>query len=103
MDHNPAQPQAVTFRGAMRAGMYTAQLGVSLTVSPGELILQSMGRSYRVEREQLVQITETSLLGIFKRGLQIAHRQAGAPSTLVFYPADNRQYVRQKLAELGWT
>lgn len=92
----------VSFAGSMKAGAYTAQLGVSLVVAPDSLTVKSSGRSYRIERAYLRGFVDTSIFGLFKKGIQIVHQQPGLPSSIVFYPAMSRELLRQQLFELGW-
>ncbi len=87
----------------MRVGFFTAQLFVTLTVTPTALTLSAMGRSFRLDREHLEGLEETSILGIFKRGVRFRHSQPGLPNTVIFYPSMNREVVRQKLHDLGWS
>ena len=82
--------------------MYTAQLGVALNVSRSSLELTAPGRSFRIDRENLRGMADTSVLGIFKRGIHFIHQQPGLPNTIVFYPAADRDHVRRALADLGW-
>lgn len=87
----------------MRAGSFTAQLFVELTVTPKALTLSAMGRSYQIEREFFEGLEETSILGIFKRGIRFRHCQPSLPGTIIFYPSLNRDVFRQKIHELGWS
>ncbi len=95
-------PEPLTFCGSMRAGFFTAQLFVKLTVTPTTLTLSAMGRSFRLDREHFESIEETSILGIFKRGIRFRHSQPGLPSTIIFYPSLDRNVVRQQIQEIGW-
>lgn len=99
----PADSETVTFPGSMKAGMYTAQIGVSLVVSRETVTVKSFWRTVSIDRQNLVGLADTSLLGIFKRGIRFLHRQPGVPGRVVFYPYFSREQVRQKLAELGWS
>lgn len=101
---NPeTDPQPQTFTGSMRAGSFTAQLGVKLTVTPSELTLQAIGRSFRLDREHLASLEDTSVLGIFKRGIRFRHSQPGLPAAIIFYPSIGRDRFRQQLHRLGWS
>ncbi len=101
---NPEPPVVpLTFRGSMRAGAFTAQLFVELAVTPQMLTLSAMGRSFRIERPHLLAIEETSILGILKRGIRFRHNQPDLPSTIIFYPSHSREFVRQRIHELGWS
>ncbi len=87
----------------MRAGSFTGQLFVELAVTPTTLALSASGRSFRVDRDNLQGLEETSILGIFKRGIRFRHCQPDLPDTIIFYPSINRVVFRQKLQELGWS
>ncbi len=95
-------PDCVLFPGSVKAGLYTVRIGVSMAVSPRSLTLKSHGRAFHIDREHVVDIQETSVLGLFKRGLRIVHNQPGIPTNIVFYPSENRGYVRCKMESLGW-
>jgi len=82
---SPAEP--LSFRGSVRAGSFTAQLFVELTVTPTMLEISAMGRSFRIERTNFEGLEETSILGLFKRGLRFRHCQPNQPETIVFYPS----------------
>ena len=97
-----ADPNSVSFAGSMKAGMYTAQIGVALDISRTSLVVRTSGRAYAIDRENLEGVVDTSLFGLFKLGIRFVHRQPGLPSDLVFYPATSRDAVRQAMAELGW-
>lgn len=97
-DHEP-----ITFSGSMKAGFYTAQLGVSLIVAVDSIELRSFGRSFVIERPNHIGLVDTSLLGIFKRGIRFIHQQPGVPNPLVFYPSVSQEHLRAMLAERGWT
>ncbi len=97
------QPEPLRFSGSMRAGAFTAQLFVGLAVTPQTLTLSALGRSYALQRQHLVGIEETSILGIFKRGLRFRHSQLDLPSALIFYPRLNRDFLRHSLQQLGWS
>ena len=97
-----ATPEPLVLKGSMRAGAFTAQLFVELTVTPASLALSAPGRSFRLEREHFEGLEATAILGIFKRGIRFRHSQPGLPAALIFYPSLNRDLVRQKLRELGW-
>lgn len=86
----------------MRAGSFNAQLGVELHITQRTLTMRAMGRSIRLEREHLQQIRETSILGIFKRGISFRHNQADLPNPIVFFPAIGRSLFRRTIEELGW-
>ncbi|MGB7343459.1 MAG: hypothetical protein WBD20_04560, partial [Pirellulaceae bacterium] len=75
MSNSQAEPEAITFSGSMRADAFTAQLFVSLIASSTAITIKTMGRSYRIEREWLRGLEETSILGIFKRGIRFHHNQ----------------------------
>lgn len=87
----------------MKAGSFTAQLGVRLTVTAGAITLSASTRSYQLERENFTHLEETSLLKIFKRGIRFCHRQQDLPGDLVFYPSGNREELIEKLQGLGWS
>ncbi len=95
-------PIEVTFKGSMKAGAFTAQLGVSLNISQTSVTMKAVGREYCIERENLQGLVETSMLGIFKRGIRFVHRQPGLPNDIVFYPSVSREQVRQAMSRLGW-
>lgn len=97
-----AEPNLASFRGSMKAGMFTAQIGVALDVSPASIVLRAPGRSYRIDRENLAGLADTSLFGLFKRGIRFVHRQPGLPSDIVFYPSIGREALRKVMADLGW-
>ncbi len=103
MPNLETHPEPLTFRGSMQAGFFTAQLFVKLTVTPTALTLSAMGRSFHLDREHFESIEETSILGIFKRGIRFRHSQPNLPDTIIFYPSLNREVVRQKIHELGWS
>jgi hypothetical protein len=90
------------FRGSMRVGLYTAQIGVSMIVTRESIVLKAPGRSYVIAREHLQYLSDTSLLGLFKRGIRISHQQPGLPAAVVFYPSMDRDLVRQRMSEFGW-
>jgi hypothetical protein len=96
-------PEPLSFGGSMRAGLFTAQLFVKLTVTPTALTLSAMGRSFRLDREHFAALEETSILGIFKRGIRFRHSQPDLPDPLIFYPSLNRKVFRQQIVELGWS
>lgn len=87
----------------MQAGNFTAQLFVTLTVTPEALTLSTMGRSFHLEREHLVGLEQTSILGIFRRGICFRHSQPDLPSTIIFCPSVNRDVFQEKLRSLGWS
>lgn len=87
----------------MRAGSFTAQLGVKLTVTPAALTLSAPGRSFRLDREHLQGLEDVSLLRIFKRGIRFRHTQPDLPDVIIFIPRMNREAFRQKLRDLGWS
>ena len=87
----------------MRAGSFTGQLFVELAVTPTTLALSASGRSFRVDRDNLQGLEETSILGISKRGIRFRQCQPDLPDTIIFYPSINRVVFRQKLQELGWS
>ena len=103
MANSEIQPEPLRFRGSIRAGSFTAQLFVELTVTPTTLTLSASGRSFRLDRKYLQGLEETSILGIFKRGIRFRHCQPDLPNTIIFYPSINRDVFRQKLHEIGWT
>jgi hypothetical protein len=98
-----SHPESITFSGSMRAGAFTAQLGVKLAATPTALTLSTMGRSFRLDREHFASLEDTSILGIFKRGIRFRHAQPGLPNVLIFFPSINREVFRQKLHEFGWS
>ena len=101
---NPeAHTESLSFRGSMRAGSFTAQLFVELTVTPTTLTISAMGRSFQIEREYFEGLDETSILGFFKRGIRFRHCQPSLPSTIIFYPSLSREVFRQRIHELGWS
>lgn len=87
----------------MRAGSFTAQLFVELTVTPTVLTLSASGKSFRIDREHLHGLEETSLLRFFKRGIRFRHGQPNLPDPIIFYPSLQRDEFRRKLGELGWS
>jgi hypothetical protein len=87
----------------MRAGSFTAQLFVELSVTPTTLTLSASGRSFRLDRSHFQGLEETSILGIFKRGIRFRHSQPDLPDAIIFYPSINRDVFRQKLHEIGWS
>ena len=95
--------EASTFSGSMRAGSFTAQLFVKLTVTPAALTLRALGRSFHLDREHFKGLEDTSIHGIFKRGIALRHSQPDLPEVIIFWPSINREAFRQKLHELGWS
>lgn len=93
---------SIRFRGSMKAGFFTAQLGVSLTATGETLTLSAVGRTYQIEREHFRGLEDTSLLGIFKRGVRFRHQQQSLPANIVFYPEIGQKRLRDELAILGW-
>lgn len=87
----------------MKAGLFTAQLGVSLDVSAHLLVLKAAGRSYQIHREQFDGCEGTSILGIFKRGVRLRHSDPHLPSVIVFYPSIGQQNLLGELFRLGWS
>ncbi|WP_417747273.1 hypothetical protein [Rosistilla oblonga] len=96
-------PEALKFRGSMRAGSFTAQLFVELAVEPSSLTLSASMRSFRIDRENFEGLEETSILGIFKRGIRFRHSQPGLTNPIIFYPSMNRDAFRQHLQSIGWS
>lgn len=103
MANSEAPPEPLKFGGSMRAGFFTAQLIVELSVSPTTLTLSASGRSFRIDREHFQGIEETSILGIFKRGIRFRHSQPTLADPIIFYPSIGKAVLRQKLHELGWS
>ncbi len=100
---NPeAHSEPLTFRGSMRAGSFTAQLFVELTVTPTTLTISAMGCSFQIEREYFEGLDETSILRLFKRGIRFRHCQPSLQSIIV-YPSLSREVFRQRIHELGWS
>ncbi|QDT12354.1 hypothetical protein K239x_43640 [Planctomycetes bacterium K23_9] len=87
----------------MRVGWYTAQLFVKLTVTKTVLTISSGGRSYRIGRENFKGYQDTSVLGIFKRGIRFHHSQPNLANPVVFYPSVGRESLKQDLIKLGWS
>ena len=87
----------------MKAGMYTAQLGVQLQVTPSAATISTAGRSYQLDRDNFVGLKLTSILGIFKRGIAFLHHQQDLPGNLVFYPSIRREDLLQQIEHLGWS
>ncbi len=103
MQNSEAHAEPLMFRGSVRAGSFTAQLFVELAVTPTTLEISAMGRSFRIERRYFEGLEETSILGVFKRGIRFRHCQPSQPSNIVFYPSINREVFRQTIHELGWS
>ncbi len=91
------------FRGAMRAGSFSAQLFVELSVTPEVLKLGAMGRAFKIERSNLRCTKATSILGIFKRGIRFVHNQPDVPDPIIFYPSGNLDDFRRRIHDLGWS
>lgn len=94
---------SVTFAGSMKAGLYTAQLGVSLVASSQALLITTPGRTVRVDIENFVELKKSSIFRFFKRGIVIVHNQPDTPRVLIFYPRSNRDLVQSRLREIGWS
>lgn len=103
MANSQAHPEALKFGGSMRAGFFTAQLFVELSVTPTALTLSASGKSFRIDRDHFQGIEETSILGIFKRGIRFRHEQPALPDPIIFYPSIDREALRHKLRELAWS
>lgn len=103
MANSDPPPVVLRYRGSMRAGAFTAQLLVELAATPTTLTLSAMGKSFQINRPQFQGLEETSILGIFKRGIRFRHHQADLPEPLIFYPSINRAVFCQQLKELGWS
>ena len=95
--------ESKSFRGSMKAGFFTAQLGVELTVTGRTLTLSAVGRTFQIDREHFQGLENTSILGLFKRGIRIRHEQHGLPNNIVFYPRIGQAALRQELASIGWS
>lgn len=96
------QPESTVFRGSLRADWFTAQLGVTLTISENALLLRAPGREIRIDREQFQGWRTTSILGIFKRGVRFSHRQSELPKLIAFYPSGNREEICTTLQNFDW-
>ncbi len=103
MQDTESHSEPVMFRGSVRAGSYTAQLFVELSVTPTTLAIKTMDRSFQIERKHFLGLEETSILGIFKRGIRFHHSQPNQPNTIIFYSSINREVFRQRIHELGWS
>lgn len=90
------------YRGSIKAGWYTAQLGSGLNLSSDQLTLTALGRSFTLPRENFLGVRRTAILGIFKRGLVLTHNHPDLPATLVFYPSCGVDEMEDMLAEQGW-
>lgn len=87
----------------MRVGFFTAQMFVKLNVTSASLTLTAPGRSFQIDRENFLRLEETSILGIFKRGVRFQRRQPNLPATVIFYPSIHRAVFLQNLNMLGWS
>ncbi len=87
----------------MKAGSFTAQLGVQLHATPSAITLTAFARSYQLDRENFDGLEKTAILGIFKRGVSFLHRQDDLPSQLVFYPSVHRDDFLEQIEHLGWS
>lgn len=99
IDRN-ADPQ--TFSGSTKVGMFTAQLLVKLSIDSDRAVLRASGRSFIIDRSNLLGIEETSILRIFKRGIKFVHCQPDLPATFIFYPSMGLVRFRSELRALGW-
>ncbi|MFH5805380.1 hypothetical protein [Alienimonas sp. DA493] len=90
------------YRGSIKAGWYTAQLGSGLVVSPEALTLKVPGRAFTLRREHFRGTRRTARLGIFKRGVVLEHDQPDLPAPLVVYPSCGVDELQATLAARGW-
>lgn len=88
--------------GSMHVGFYTAQLGVELAVDSTSLTISSWQHLFRIDRENLLAIDNTSFLRIFKRGVRFRHCQPNLPEKVMFFPSMDLDLFRQQLNEAGW-
>ncbi|QDU95956.1 hypothetical protein [Lignipirellula cremea] len=103
MTNSETEPELLTFGGSLRVGFFTAQLGVELAVNRATLILSASGRSFRIDRDNFQGLEETSILGIFKRGIRFRHCQPNLTNPIIFYPAIGREALREQIQQIGWT
>ena len=103
MQNDPTQANEVTtFAGSVKAGWYTAQLFVELRISPQVATVRTSGKEFTISRENCSAIVETSILGLFKRGIRFQHHQSGVPPLLIFYPRVGREALLGYLRRTGW-
>ena len=87
----------------MKAGFFTAQLGVTLTATAATIKITAGHRVFKIDRQHFVRLDDTSILGLFKRGIRFQHTQRGLASNVVFYPRIGQESLRRELGELGWS
>ena len=100
---NRMSADSQVFTGSIRVGFFTAQLGVTVTVTPEKIVLKSAGREFTIDRTHFDGLQMTAILGIFKRGVRLLHSQPGLAEKVIFYPAGGPLHFTQTIQQLGWS
>ena len=56
-----------------------------------------------IHRERFEALEDTSILGLFKRGVGFQHQQLDLPRVTVFYSRVGHEWLRVELATMGWS